>query len=170
MVIGGVAVGLLGWPRFTRDLGAVVLVEEERWPELLADAPRFGLVPRIREALAFAARNRVLLLRHAGSSVEVDVSFSALPFEREAIARATRVRVSGISVPLPTPEDLIIMKAVANRPQDLADIESLLHAHSNLDLRRVRRKVREFARAMDRPAMLADLEGLMIRGRRKRRR
>jgi hypothetical protein len=43
--------------------------------------------------------------------------------------------LGGVRVPLPIPEDLIVMKAVAHRPQDLADIESILVAHPKLNLR-----------------------------------
>jgi len=40
---------------------------------------------------------------------------------RPRLTRAVWVEVGGIRVPLPRPEDLIILKAVAHRPQDLAD-------------------------------------------------
>jgi hypothetical protein len=66
---------------------------------------------------------RVLLLRHAASRIDIDIAFAALPFERQALSRARWVHVSGLEVPLPTPEDLIIMKAIAHRPRDLADVE-----------------------------------------------
>jgi hypothetical protein len=54
-------------------------------------------------------------------------------------------------VPRPLPENLIIMKAVAHRPQDLADIEAILVANLKLNLRRVRHWVREFAAALEMP-------------------
>jgi predicted nucleotidyltransferase len=61
------------------------------------------------------------------------------------VARSVWVEVSGVRVPLPRPEDLIILKAVAHRPQDLVDIEAILAAQPRLNLRRVRRWVREFS-------------------------
>jgi hypothetical protein len=63
----------------------------------------------------------------------VDISFGALPFEEEAIARAVEGKVGKIRLPLPTPEDLVIMKAVAHRPRDAVDIEAVLDAHPKLD-------------------------------------
>jgi hypothetical protein len=77
-------------------------------------------------------------------------------------------RIGGLTVPLPTPEDLIVMKAVAHRPRDLADIEGILAATGNLNLRHIRRWVREFAHAVGSPEMLSDLEGLLRKARRKR--
>jgi hypothetical protein len=161
IVIGGVAASLLGRPRATRDVDAVVLLDEGRWEEFLAAGKQFGFVPRVTDALTFARESRVLLLRHEPTGISADISCGALPFEEEAIARALSVAVSGISVPLPTPEDLIIMKAVAHRPRDLADIESVLDAHPKLNLRRIRRWVREFAALLDMPEVLEDVENLL---------
>jgi hypothetical protein len=88
----------------------------------------------------------------------VDVALGCLPFEEEAVARGRAVQVAGVSIPLPTPEDLIIMKAVAHRDRDLLDIEGLLAAHPDLDLRRVRRWVRAFAEALETPELYDDLQ------------
>lgn len=167
LVIGGVAASLLGRPRLTQDVDVVVLLEEKRWEEFLKAGARFGFVPRIKDAFRFARRARVFLLNHKQSGVDVDIALAALPFEEETIRRAKWINVGGISLPLPTPEDLIIMKAVAHRPRDLADIESLLDAHPKLDLRRVRRWVREFSAALEMPDILKDLETIIARRRRR---
>ncbi|MFZ5453111.1 MAG: hypothetical protein ACOZF2_14735 [Thermodesulfobacteriota bacterium] len=60
------------------------------------------------------------------------------------------------------------MKAVAHRPQDLADIEAILAAHPKINTRRVRRWVREFAVALEIPEILTDLEALLAQGRKRR--
>jgi len=158
LVIGGLAVSLLGRPRVTRDVDALVLLAEERWGAFMDAGSAFGFLPRQPDALAFAHEARVLLLRHQPTGVDVDVAFGCLPFEEEAVARAEVVEVAGVSVPLPTPEDLIIMKAVAHRDRDLLDIEGLLAAHPDLDLRRVRRWVRTFADALQTPELYSDLQ------------
>jgi hypothetical protein len=63
-------------------------------------------------------------------------------------AAVDQKRTARLSVPLPTPEDLIIMKAVAHRPRDLADIEGILAGVGDLNLRHIRRWVREFAKVL----------------------
>ena len=78
------------------------------------------------------------------------------------------VEVSGVLVPLPRPEDLIVLKAVARRPQDLADIEAILAAQPRLNLRRVQRWVREFSEALSMPEILRDLEALLSQSRKRR--
>jgi hypothetical protein len=161
VVIGGLAASLLGRPRLTRDVDALVLVNENHWAEFLGEGAKHGFIPRRDDVLAFARETQVFLVRHQQSGIDVDVILGALPFEKEAVARATWVDIGGIQAPLPLPEDLIVMKAVAHRPQDLADIEAILAAHPKLNLRRVRRWVREFATALEMPEILKDLEALL---------
>lgn len=169
VVIGGVAASLLGRPRVTRDVDAVVLLDEGRWSKFLATGARFRFTPRLSDTLAFAQKARVLLVRHEPSGIDVDVAFGALPFEEEAIARAIWIDLGGdVRLPLPAPEDLIIMKAVAHRPRDLADIESVLDVHPKLDLRRVRRWVREFSAALEMPDILNDLETILTQRRKRK--
>jgi hypothetical protein len=138
-----------------------VLLEEERWEQFVAKAARFGLAERIPEALAFAREARVLLLRHESSQIDVDISMGALPFEEDAIARKISKRLGRLTIPLPTPEDLIIMKAVAHRPRDLADIEGILAGAGRLNLRRIRRWVREFANTLGSQEIMTDLEKVL---------
>lgn len=161
IVVGGVAASLIGRPRLTHDVDALVMVDEAHWHDLLEQGAPFGFRPRFTDALAFAARARVLLMRHEPSGVDVDIMFGALRFEEEAVAHRTFVTVAGVTLPLPTPEDLIVMKAVAHRPRDLTDIEAILDAHSGLDVDHVRRWVREFARAAAMPEIWDDLQRLL---------
>ncbi len=169
VVIGGLAASLLGRPRLTRDVDVLVLVDKGRWADFVAAGAIYGFMPRRDDVLAFLQETRVLLLRHQGSGIDVDMVFGSLPFEKEAVARAIWVELGGVQVPLPLPEDLIILKAVAHRPQDLADIEAIIAAHPEFNRRRVRRWVREFAAALTMPEILNDLEALIRqRGRRSK--
>ncbi len=77
-------------------------------------------------------KHRVLLLRHTKSSINIDISLGILPFEEELVERSSLHQVASISIRLPTTEDLIIMKAVAHRPQDLQDIRDLVEIHPDL--------------------------------------
>jgi len=167
VVIGGVAASLWGRPRLTRDVDVLVLLEEGRWGEFLAAGAGHGFLPRRADALAFARETRVLLVRHGESGIDLDLVFGSLPFEKEAAIRAKWVDLGGVAIPLSSPEDLIIMKAVAHRPRDLEDIAAILAAQPGLNVRRVRRWLREFSGALEMPEILNDLEALLSQ-RRKR--
>lgn len=165
VLIGGVSVSLLAQPRATQDIDVTVWLGEGSWQDFFDAAGRFDFGPRLPDALAFAAASRVLLLRHRASGVSLDVSFGALDFEREMIERAVVLEVAGLRLRLPTPEDLIITKAVAQRPKDIADIEAILNVGQDLDLARVRRLTAEFAAALDAPEISDRLEDLLRRRR-----
>ncbi len=92
MIIGGVAASLLGSPRLTADVDAVILVSVQDLPQLIAAAEQEGLTPRLDNAEGFARRHRVLLLHHPGSGINVDISLGMLPFEVEAVERSTGIR------------------------------------------------------------------------------
>jgi hypothetical protein len=114
IVIGGIAASLLGRPRLTADLDAMLLVSIDDLPDLIEAAKEEGLSTRIHDAEVFARRNRVLLLRHQPSATNVDISLGMLPFEVEAVERSILYPIGSISVRLPTPEDLIIFKQTLN--------------------------------------------------------
>lgn len=166
VVIGGVAASLLGRPRVTRDVDAIVLGDEIGWEAVIASAQRYDIAPRIDDPIEFARRSRMLLLRHLPSSVDVDVSLGALPFEREVVARASMVETGDIRVRVPSVEDLVIMKALARRPRDWGDIEGLIDTRPDLDLDRIRHWLREFASILEMPEIQEDFERL-LRQRRK---
>ena len=161
MVVGGVAASILGRPRATRDIDSLVILSEDRWSAVLTQALDHGIVARIEQPLDFARRTRVLLLRHTDSGIDIDVILGRLPYEEEAIGRGEFHDLAGVRVKLPQVEDLMIMKAIAQRPQDLRDIEGLLDAHPDADVDRVRRWVREFAAAMTMPGVLQAFEQLL---------
>jgi hypothetical protein len=162
-IIGGIAASIRGNPRLTRDIDAVILADDLGWERALESAKRHGLAPRIDDPLGFAARSRMLLLRHVATAIQVDISLGALPFEREAVERSSVVKVGSLRLPLVTAEDLVIMKAVARRPQDIGDIEAVLDRHPNLDLSRIRHHLREFSSVLEMPEIYDDFEKLLRR-------
>ena len=161
LIIGGVAVSLLGKPRLTADIDAVVLASEGDLEGLLNQACRQGLEPRIPDAVGFARDRRVLLLRHPGSGIGVDVSLGLLPFEQEAVGRGRRVTAGTLEFMIPTPEDLIVMKAVAHRAKDLEDIRGILAQHRDLDVAHITNWVRQFAEVLEAPEVWGDLKTLI---------
>ena len=163
VIIGGVAVSLLGRPRHTQDIDAMMLLDNEEWKKLLKNGKKFGFAPRIDNAIKFAQKNRVLLIKHINSSIGIDISFGALPFEEECIKRSRKIRLANINLPLPSAEDLIIMKAVSHRSKDIIDIESIVDANPNLDIQRIKLWVTEFAALLEMPELWEDIEKLILK-------
>jgi hypothetical protein len=161
VIIGGIAASLIGKPRVTADLDAVVIMSIDDLGELVDAARQQGLIPRIADEIAFARKNRVLLLEHEDSGVGVDISLGILPFESEMIERSEIVKFGGLAVRLPMPEDLIILKAIAQRPKDLEDIRAIAASHPDLDRERIRFWVEQFAEVLEQPDLWARVLSLL---------
>ncbi len=157
VIIGGVAASLLGTPRLTADIDALILLSIDDLPELLQAAEAEGLTGRITDLLEFARKNRVVLLRHAESGTGIDISLGVLPFEEELIARSVEYDVGGMKIRLPTPEDLIILKAVAHRPKDLLDIQGIIKCHPDLDRQHIQNWVHQFSDLLATPELWDDI-------------
>ncbi|MCZ7528421.1 MAG: hypothetical protein M5U14_19855 [Acidimicrobiia bacterium] len=97
-------------------------------------------------------------MRHTSSQTNIDISLGILPFEQEMVERSVVYAIDdALNIRLPTPEDLIIMKAIAHRPKDLLDIQGLVQeaskarpeTHPGLGL--------QFADVLERPELWDDI-------------
>lgn len=159
-VIGGVAVTLRAAPRYTQDIDLLVWTTTSQWPTLVERAAAFGITPRRDDILEFAERTRVLLLQHA-TGVAVDVSCGVLTFEEHVTRDATTVSVGTLQVQLATPEHLLVLKSIAARPQDHADMYAIVRTCRDLDLEASRATVVEFAQALDTPELVRDFDRIV---------
>lgn len=93
MIIGGIAVGLLGKPHLTVDIDVVFLLSLDDIPLLLQNAEAEGFEPRMDAVEQFARKTRVVLLKHIASNINVDISLGVLPFEEEMVQLEYWVKV-----------------------------------------------------------------------------
>jgi predicted nucleotidyltransferase len=169
MIIGGIAVIAAGVPRETVDIDVAVLGRAVSLEETIAVLGRHGIAPRIEDALQFARERQVLLLRHDGSGVTLELAFAWLPFEEEALSRALEIVVENVSVRIARPEDLIVYKAAAWRDRDRSDIERLLVLYlDRIDLNRVRALVSDIGAALGEPDRVMVLDEMIERVRLRR--
>lgn len=164
-VVGGVAVGLLGRPRYTKDIDVLAGLDESRIPDVLASARLHRLEPRVPDAHAIALRTRVLLLWHVSTSMPVDVMLASVPLDFDLLARARDLAHGDMLIPLPRVQDLITMKVLAHRYRDLGDVDTLLAMNPTEDLSDALRIVREVAESASMPDLLEQFERL-VRARR----
>jgi len=77
------------------------------------------------------------------------------------VERAQTQSVAGLAVRLPTPEDLIIMKAIAHRPKDLNDIRTISDKYPDLDTYRIEEWVKSFGDALELPDLWGQIKSLI---------
>ncbi len=161
VLIGGIAVGLVARERATRDVDAMVLFDTGNVDQLLASLERNGFRPGFNGMAEFARQDRFVSLQHR-SGVKLDLALGCLPLEEEILARSTTKIRSEIVFRLPTPEDLIILKAIANRPQDRADIHTIAEVHPNIrDRAQIRYWVDQYAELLEDPELWQGIELLL---------
>ena len=138
LVVGGVAVVLHGYPRFTADLDLVVALDRENVLGFLAALDALDYRPQAPvPAVALAdAETRRLWIQEKNLKVlsfwspehpatEIDV-FVAEPFPMDlALARSLRVPLGELTVPVASIPDIIFLKRQSARPKDLDDIQAL---------------------------------------------
>jgi hypothetical protein len=147
-VIGGVAAAFLGRPRATEDVDAIIHVDRDDLPRFLESARKFSLEARIPNAVQYSADSRMLLMRHSKSRTEIDLMLAATPFEIETIRRSRPIKYRRLSVPLPTAEDFVVMKAIGGRSGDMIHLIDVLQDRSDLDYEYIHRRIDEFADLM----------------------
>ncbi len=123
-LFGAQAVLLHGAPRTTQDIDVTVLTEAPI-AKLVEVLEAEDIIPLIADS-AFIEQTRVLPCEHLPSGWKVDVVLGG-PGLEELIAKQAKIRKLGsVSVPLLRIEHLIVLKVLAGRPQDLADVAALL--------------------------------------------
>ena len=156
--IGGLAVLRWGEPRETVDVDITLLTgfggEAAYVAALLA-----SFEPRLGDAAEFARVHRVLLLQ-ARSGVGLDIALGGLLFEESAVDRSSLFTFPpDVSLRTCSAEDLLVLKAFADRPKDWVDVDGVIIRQSGqLDWDYVRTHLAPLAELKDAPEILDRLE------------
>lgn len=128
-LIGGMAVSLRSQPRMTADVDMVIRADVPRALELITVLARSRFEPLFAGVTDVVQRAFILPLRHRETGVKVDLALGLSGFELQTVERADRLQVAGGAIAVATPEDLLVMKVLAGRPQDDQDVQGLLITH-----------------------------------------
>lgn len=137
-IMGGWAVRVYALPRPTYDVDFTVILARDRLPELYAAAEHDGFtVPeQYRGGWIDSVADMPLVkfrLYLAGHGIDVDIFLAESAYQRELMRRRVQHTVGGVPAWFVSVEDLILLKLIANRGRDRADIDDLLLARSELD-------------------------------------
>ena len=125
-VIGGLARGVWARPRATMDVD--VIVDTTDLQTLVEAAPDAGLTtdPREVEVLRGSGMTRLRVPHHLQGPVRLDVLSADHPYYRRVIERAVRTDILGHELPVACAEDIIVLKVLADRLQDRADVAAII--------------------------------------------
>ena len=137
---GAIALAWYRSPRATTDIDVNLTLPPEGAGPVLRALALLGvtITPEDRAAVAADGQAR---LDWDGSYL--DVFFATLDLHFEMAERARLVRFGPVDMPILAPEDLIICKAVFDRPKDWLDIEEMLLWGTEVDAARALGWVRD---------------------------
>ena len=159
-VIGGIAVQRWGEPRVTKDVDFTLLCGFGNERQIVSEILRH-FDPRIKDAEEFAIHARVLLVEDSRGT-PLDISLGALPYEENVIALATPwLAPESGSLITCSAEDLVVLKAFANRTQDVRDIEGvIIRQGTRLNRSLVLKELTPLVELKEEPEILDQLQAL----------
>lgn len=119
-LIGGLAAGFWGEPRYTQGMDFTVAMKEDNldfFLRLLKDNG-FIFLKKGSNLIQIQKKNRL--------KFQADLILSETEYQEWVVSRAISVRIFETNVSICSPEDLIILKLLTNRRQDLLDVENIL--------------------------------------------
>jgi len=139
-IVGGLAIIQHGRVRTTDDIDAILTIPQVAMP---------GLFEALRErGFTLDVMNSVRELRDHGLTtlqfhdVLIDLMRPVLPLYEHVLDRSIETIILGHRVRISSVESLIVMKLIALRPQDQADIQDLLTAYAGeVDLNYIRNEL-----------------------------
>lgn len=143
VMIGGLAISSWFAERFTRDMDLTIELDQNLWNILnqkLVSSPDI----QIKQTCMDTDSSLPSLVRLVYKGYPIDLITSLTPLQKEAISRGIRTKIFGPEINLATPEDIIILKLIANRTQDIADIENIIKRLSDLDFLYIEKWAKEW--------------------------
>lgn len=124
LVVGGYAVALHGYPRYTKDIDIWVWLDEGNADRIIKVLEQFGFGSLQLDVQDFLVPNQIIQLGYPPARIDLITSLPGVSFE-ECYALRVLVPIDDIVVNFIDLEDLKKNKKASGRLQDLADLENL---------------------------------------------
>jgi hypothetical protein len=138
LIIGGIAVGILGEPRFTADVDIIIFIPKQDIRILLNKAKEFGFKFDEKTVINDAMEKGVFRIFY--NQYHLDFIIASTELEKLALKRKYTVKIYNRKIFIPSKEDMILFKVIPNREKDLVDAQSIVMRHKNkLDVKYLKR-------------------------------
>lgn len=150
-LFGAQAANIWGTERLSTDVDVTVQIDVAEADEFIRLMQQHGFALTRDDAQP----SRLIKFVHRNTQVPLDVVIGGPGLDEQFLDRAITVDVGGASVPVVTPEDLIVMKALAGRAKDVEDLRAVVDRHrATLDVARIRSLLSLLEQALTRSDML----------------
>lgn len=124
LVVGGYAVNLHGYPRYTKDIDFWIWMTEENISRLLSAISSFGMGALGLDHSTFSDPDSIVQLGYEPHRIDLLMDINGVDFQ-QCFSRKNITEVEDVKVNFLHIRDLIKAKKEAGRLQDLADAEQL---------------------------------------------
>lgn len=124
LVVGGYAVSIHGYPRYTKDLDVCIESSEENAEKMVQVINDFGLGSLKLTKEDFLKKNFVTQLGYEPLRIDILNEMDGVSFY-EAWQNKRRVAYESVEINFIGYNELLILKQLAGRSQDLTDIKKL---------------------------------------------
>ncbi len=124
LVVGGYAVALHGYPRYTKDVDIWIERSPENAARMSKALEAFGFGSLGLTEADFLEPDTVIQLGYAPNRIDLLIGIPGVKFET-CYAAKVDVEIEGVTLHFIDREHLIQSKRASGRHQDLADIENL---------------------------------------------
>ena len=124
LVVGGYAVALHGYPRYTKDMDVWVERTPENAARIVKALDQFGFGSLNLKESDFTEPDQIIQLGYPPRRIAIPTTLPGVEFSK-CYSSLTSVDVEGVSVNFIDLENLKKNKKATGRHQDLADLENL---------------------------------------------
>jgi predicted nucleotidyltransferase len=124
LVIGGYAVALHGYPRYTKDIDIWIEMTPDNATKMLQALEQFGFASLNLQAEDFTTPDQVIQLGYPPNRIDLITTPDGVDFATCYVSRL-QVDIDGVLVNFIDLENLKLNKQASGRLQDLADLENL---------------------------------------------
>ena len=147
-LIGGLASSIRGRVRITADIDIVVDCDAAKAVELLEGLDGDLYRPFVVDPQLSIRQFYILPIEDVKSGIRIDLAIGVSGFEKMVVQRASAP--VGYSVPVATAEDLLLMKLMAGRTQDVSDVKGIVDLNrDSIDWRYCERLAGQLQEAFD---------------------
>ena len=129
-LIGGLASSIRGRVRVTADIDIVVDCNVAKAIDFLEQLDEKVFRPFVEDPELSIRQFFILPIEDVTSGIRIDMAIGESGFEKMIVQRASMP--DGYSVPVATAEDLLLMKLMAGRPQDIGDVKGIVEQSRGL--------------------------------------
>ncbi len=140
VIVGGYAVGVHGFPRYTGDMDVFVGISDENAARLVDVFNEFGFETLSLKASDFLEPDTVVEVGREPMKIQVLTGIDGVTFDRCRSDRIV-VNISGLQVPFIGFGSLLANKAASPRSKDRIDLEELTRLRDLQKKREVEREI-----------------------------